>query len=103
MKKNYYAILFALVCLTVVSVNRSFAQGCVAVRNMSSCSLAGDSAAHQKNVWQISLNYRYFRSFRHYKGREEQLERLENGTEVINHDNSIILGVSYSFNKYFSA
>ncbi len=102
MKRNFY-ILFAIICLASVAVTETNAQGCVAVRNMSSCSLTGDSTIHQKNVLQISLNYRYFKSFRHYKGREEQLERLENGTEVINHDNSVILGASYSFSKYFSA
>lgn len=103
MRKNYCAIFFIFICLTFAAVNTSNAQGCVAVRNMSSCSLTGDSTSHNKNTWQISLNYRYFKSFRHYKGREEQVERIENGTEVINHDNSVILGVSYSFSKYFSA
>jgi hypothetical protein len=103
MNKNFYAIVFAIICLPFVSITTTNAQGCVAVRNMSSCSLTGDSTSHDKNVLQISLNYRYFKSFRHYKGREEQLERLEKGTEVINHDNSVILGATYSFNKYLSA
>lgn len=102
MKRIFYALI-AISSVASVAATKTNAQGCVAVRNMSSCSLAGDSTTQHKNVWQVSLNYRYFKSFRHYKGREEQLERLANGTEVINHDNSVILGVSYSFNKYFSA
>jgi hypothetical protein len=102
MKTKLYASIFIVFLITCVSISHSFGQGCVAVRNMSSCSLGLDSSMHQKS-WQVSLNYRYFRSFRHYKGRVEQHERLEKGTEVINHDNSVILGVSYSINKYFSA
>ena len=72
------------------------AQGCVAVKNMSSHSLNfGDEPM---KGWQFSLNYRYFRSDKHFKGSDYQEERLENHNEVINNDNSVILGVNYRFN-----
>lgn len=97
MKLLYAFVLF--VALSFASLNAS-AQGCVAVKNMSSCSLGYDTITQRG--WQFSLNYRYFRSFRHFKGSEEQKERLEKHTEVINNDNSINIGVSYRYNDKFS-
>ena len=76
------------------------AQGCVAVRNMSACALSFDSTASSK--WQLSLNYRYFRSFKHFRGDHEEKNRVEDGTQVINNDNSIIIGVSYDINARWS-
>lgn len=77
--------------------NQVHGQGCVAVKNMSSHSLNyGDETM---KGWQFSLNYRYFRSFRHFKGTDEQEERLEKRTEVINNDNSVILGIDYRFSN----
>jgi hypothetical protein len=70
------------------------------VRNMSSNYFGPDSS--QVNGWQLSLNYRYFRSYKHFRGREEEKNRVEEGSEVINNDNSILLGLSYSLNRRWS-
>lgn len=96
-------VTYSLISLAVLASTSQFvhAQGCVAVRNMSSCSLTYDSTANSK--WQLSLNYRFFESYKHFRGDHEEKERVENGTEVINHDNSILLGVLYSFNNRISA
>jgi hypothetical protein len=80
--------------LSVISSNLQ-AQGCVAVKNMSSHSFNFGDDSH--TGWQLSLNYRYFRSYKHFRGKEEEHERVENGTEVINNDNSINLGIGYTF------
>jgi hypothetical protein len=96
-----YIYSFAVVFFICVAIGDANAQGCVAVKNMSGCSINwGD-----ENVegLQVSLNYRYFRSYKHFVGANEQQERVENGTEVINNDNSINLGLSYTFNKRWSA
>jgi hypothetical protein len=37
---------------------------------------------------QIGLNYRYFKSFRHFRGTEEEPDRIANNTEVINHSHA---------------
>lgn len=97
MKSNIYAIiclLFIFSCPILTS-----AQGCVAVRNMSSCSLL-DTAATRS--WQLSLNYRYFRSFRHFVGSDEQEHRMKEGSQVINNDNSWILGINYTVSPRLS-
>jgi hypothetical protein len=97
--KNIYILI--IVCAATFYTNEIFGQGCVAVKNMSSCSLNWGTE-QPSTGWQFSLNYRYFRSFRHFRGKEEETERVENGTEVINNDNSINLGISYTVNKRFT-
>ena len=89
MKKYFYCFL-AIAFAVVLSENVS-AQGCVAVKNMSSCSLNWGTDQNYSG-WQASVNYRYFRSYKHFRGKHEETERVENGTEVINNDNSINLG-----------
>lgn len=99
MKKKLYPaviILLSLLCAT------AYGQGCVAVRNMSSsCSMSFDSAI-TKGSWQFSMNYRYFHSYKHFVGKEEQKHRVEEGTNVINDDHSILLGGLYALNKHWS-
>jgi len=95
-----YSLALLFILLTCYAID-SNAQGCVAVRNMSSWSLgAADSV--QMNAWQFSLNYRYFRSYKHFRGSEEEEERVEQGTEVINNDNSVLFGITYSLNRRWS-
>lgn len=65
------------------------AQGCVAIRHFSSC--VGNTL--ESNLLgpgdiQIGTNYRYFKSFRHFRGTEEEPDRVANGSEVINHSHS---------------
>lgn len=97
--KSYLYSLIVFTCACAISSGAS-AQGCVAVKNMSSCSMAPDTT--DQSSWQASLNYRYFRSYKHFRGKHEETERVERGTEVINNDNSVILGVAYSINKKWS-
>lgn len=99
MKKYFYCCL-ALALSIAISQNAS-AQGCVAVKNMSSCSLNWGTDQNYSG-WQASLNYRYFRSYKHFRGKHEETERVENGTEVINNDNSVNLGLTYTFNSKWS-
>lgn len=92
MKKLYYSIVLLL---TLISAKETYAQGCVAVRSLASgTSPAGNSA----KTWQLSMNYRYFHSYKHFVGTEEQKHRVERGTEVINNDNTLILGANYTLN-----
>lgn len=100
MKSNLY-ILSILACITFISAE-TFGQGCVAVRNMASpCSVAFDSMMHTGS-WQLSANFRYFHSYKHFRGSHEEKERVEQGTEVINNDHSLILGASYRANHRWS-
>jgi len=76
------------------------AQGCVAIRSHgNTCS--SPRAGTAKN-WTFNFNTRYFRSYKHFVGTEEQHERIENGTEVINHSLNWDLTATRSLSKYWS-
>ena len=78
------------------------AQGCVAIRQFSG---VGNSLNHgellQKGDINFSTNYRYFRSFRHFKGTHEEPDRVANNTEVINWSHSVDLNISFALTNRF--
>ena len=72
------------------------AQGCVAIRGMSSCAGSlGGSAGIPRGEFLAGMGFRYFKSFRHYRGTEQEKYRLAEGTEVINHSYFMDLSLSY--------
>lgn len=97
MKANHYVLAVMALGLSIYSQSAS-AQGCVAVRHMS-CAAPGASSAQffqqKSGHWQVNAGYRFFRSFRHFVGDEEQKQRLEQHTEVVNVSHAMDLGISY--------
>lgn len=91
-----------LAALILTAPSSSQAQGCVALRNFSSCSGTGPGTQLPAKSWSLSLSYRQFRSFRHFSGTRENKERLEIGNEVINKSKSLDIGLSYAFNGRLS-
>ena len=72
------------------------AQGCVAIRGFSSSSgNIGSGAALSEGDFLVGSNFRYFQSFRHFRGSEEETHRVEEGTEVINDSYFIDLTFNY--------
>ena len=57
----------------------------------------GQTALLEKGQWQLTNAYRYFRSFRHFRGSEEEPNRVENGTEVVNVAHSVDFNLSHQF------
>jgi hypothetical protein len=56
-------------------------QGCVAIKGTAGvCGRPSDAKG-----WELDLNTRYFKSYKHFVGTEEQKERVEQKTNVINH------------------
>lgn len=89
----------SIVCL--LGVSNAYSQGCVAIRGGgSSCNANGQQI--EAGSWQFNMGYRYFKSFRHFKGREEQKERLKEKTEVINWQHLLDLSVSKQLNTRWS-
>lgn len=84
------------------------AQGCVAIRsNGATCTMMGyhpdgDHKAIQSAGWNLAINARYFKSYKHFVGTEEQHERAEAGTEVINHFTSTEFGLTRQLNNQWS-
>ena len=82
-----------------------FAQGCVAVRSIGGMCMMDHpdhSTTDKKQSWQFTVNTRYFKSFRHFKGKEEQKERQVLGTEVINHQTAVDLALTRVVNNRWS-
>jgi hypothetical protein len=102
MKKQLPVLLLFIALLACAEID---AQGCVAIRpmNCTGSNLYSNFGLFNKGDWRASVTYRYFKSYKHYKGDSEQHERVENGTEVINLAHSVDLGLGYSFSNRFSA
>ena len=85
-------------------MNSLQAQGCVAVRPMGCGGSTGNSGTFlmDKGDWQASVLFRYFESFRHFRGDVEESERVELGTQVINDAKAIDLSLSHAFSQRFS-
>ena len=100
MKK--YLILTVIISLAgLLNSKTLLAQGCVAIRsNGGFCSMKPQVKDSTK--WIVSLNSRYFKSFRHFVGTEEQPQRVELGTEVVNHSYSNDFGFTYKMKNRWS-
>jgi hypothetical protein len=48
---------------------------------------------------QLGMNYRYFKSFRHFRGTEEEPDRVANGNEVINHSHAWDFFLTYGISE----
>jgi hypothetical protein len=78
MKNFVQTIVIAFIA--TLSINTISAQGCVAVRQMGGvCGLSSDSYNLEKGSFQVGANYRYFHSWRHFVGTEEQPLRQTTG------------------------
>jgi hypothetical protein len=97
MKKTLYISIFVVISSFLMEID-AFAQGCVAIRQFSGIGNAvGQGNILERGEWNISTNYRYFKSFRHFRGTHEEPARVENNTEVINWTHLVDLNISYAF------
>jgi hypothetical protein len=96
MKLTYLIITLIM----TAACQQANAQGCVAIRsNGNTCSAA--KAGETKGLV-LNFNTRYFKSYKHFVGTEEQHERVEAGTEVINHSLSWDVTLTKTVSKYWS-
>lgn len=100
--KKQLSLIVLLSAFGLFSAIDVYAQGCVAIRQSGGCGTASINSLLTKGQWQAGLNYRYFRSFRHFRGDHEEENRVEMGTEVINIAHIADLGLAYSLSNRFS-
>ncbi|MBI5916996.1 MAG: hypothetical protein HY842_16620 [Bacteroidetes bacterium] len=103
--KSRITLAFTFLLLSFFSMENALAQGCVAIRNMgcSGTTIGGNTSGFlQKGEFQLLSNYRYFKSFRHFRGSQEEAERVENNTEVINKVHSLDLGLAFGITNRLS-
>jgi len=104
-------LLLAVAVCYLFQLSQADAQGCVAVRQMGGTGmLSSNSYNMEKGQFQLGTNYRYFHSFRHFVGKEEQHERQntggghdENGNELGNavniYSHALDLNFSYALSN----
>ena len=107
MKTRLYFSILILLLLACTYFDAS-AQGCVAVRQMGGVNpLSSNGYTLPKGEFQIGASYRYFHSFRHFVGTEEQPHRQttgggfdangnEKGNAVNIYSHAIDLNLSYA-------
>ncbi|KAA2243578.1 hypothetical protein F0L74_13890 [Chitinophaga agrisoli] len=101
MQKTLSTILLSAILLLCIKTGVR-AQGCVAIRGSGpSCMLLQGDDEHA-DKWLFNMGARYFKSYKHFKGRQEQKERVELGTEVINHQTAIDLALTRILNERWS-
>jgi hypothetical protein len=97
-----YKYIYLLIALAAFTTHQSFAQGCVAIRQISNVSNSmGQGSFMEKGEWNFSTSYRYFKSFRHFRGLEEEPDRVAQNTQVINWTHQIDVNISYAFTDRF--
>lgn len=76
-------------------------QGCVAIRGNTTCGAAGSVVGLSKGEFNAQIGFRYFKSFRHYRGDVQETHRLDEGTEVINHSSFLDISLDYGISDRF--
>ena len=91
--------LFILIAIiSIFFEQQSNAQGCVAIRGLGPYSCGNGEDVKDSSGWTLTANTRYFKSYKHFVGMLEQKERVELGTEVINHT----FGLDLFFQKHLN-
>lgn len=87
--------------VAALGAGRVAAQGCVAVK-MDVPVLGAQDQFKEDERWQLSVGYRWFRSDRHFVGRDEQEDRTAEGSQVINNVHLLDLGLQYAIDSRWS-
>lgn len=76
-----------------------FAQGCVAIRSTGGMCTMGEhpDSTTNKGAWLFNSNTRYYKSFRHFVGKQEQFQRTALQNNVINK----VLSQDFGFTRIF--
>ncbi len=93
-----HLIIILLFTVIVLKPKNIMAQGCVAIKGTSGvCSKPSDTKG-----WEMNINTRYFKSYKHYVGTEEQKQRVEAGSNVINHATELNITAIRTLNSRWS-
>src|SRR5258705_7800098 len=91
------AIILSIIFVAGIYQN-TFSQGCVAIKGTAGvCSRPTDAKG-----WEMNFNNRYFRSYKHFVGTIEQKQRVEEGSEVINHSYELDITAIRTLNSRWS-
>src|SRR5215208_6399293 len=91
-----------LIFLLLIWCTKAKGQGCVAIRNNGNACFLEHLQKTEEKKWILGFNHRYFRSYKHFIGTDEQKQRVKSGTEVINRNHVFEIGVSRIINPRWS-
>ena len=95
--------LIGIVLCTIFNHTNAKAQGCVAIKSNGPFSvMIHPEHDTTSKSWEFTTSYRYFRSYKHFKGTAEQTQRQVIGNEVINHQSTVDLNLTRNFNQFWS-
>lgn len=82
----------------------SYAQGCVAIRSIGGLCTMEHAGMHEGDMpkWNLNVNIRHFKSYKHFNGTEEQKYRFEEGSEVINFSSVMDVSIQRTLNEKWS-
>ncbi len=78
---------------------QTYSQGCVAIRSTGGIS---NMSHTDSSKWQLNINNRYFKSYKHFVGTTEQKQRIELGNNVINHSYATDISILHKINSRWS-
>src|SRR6267154_557859 len=94
MKRIYIILIISFVFARL----KTNAQGCVAIKGTAGiCSRPADAKG-----WELNINNRYFKSYKHFVGTIEQKQRVEQGTNVMNHSYEMDITATRTLNLRWS-
>lgn len=97
--KSYFIVITLLLALS----SRAEAQGCVAIKSVGGlCTSMEHGTDSSDKKWILNINNRYFNSYKHFVGDVEQKQRVEAGTQVINHAYTMDVAVTRILNSRWS-
>lgn len=95
--------LLIIALLSSIISQFSYSQGCVAIKSTGGFCTRDLMGAHgDGDQWLLNLNNKYFRSYKHFVGTDEQKQRTEQGTEVINHQYALDMNLTRILNARWS-
>lgn len=94
-------LLTAFILISIVQF-KAGAQGCVAIKGSGASCMMQHPDNTTKAGWQLTTSARYFKSFRHFSGTEENKDRLVQHSEVINHTTIFDLALTRVVNDRWS-
>ena len=102
--KSPSCLVIAFILSMCVQVG--YSQGCVAIRG-GNCGMNSTQFGNNVNLNQgefmVGTGFRYFKSYRHFRGDHEETHRIEEGTQVINHSYFLDFFVNYGIsNRLFA-
>ncbi|MFI5159827.1 MAG: hypothetical protein ACHQHN_01050 [Sphingobacteriales bacterium] len=99
--KLFYKLSLLAVLFIVFSQSKGFAQGCVAIRSTGGLCTMDEhpDSAVKTGSWLFNSNSRYYKSFRHFVGKTEQYQRID---QLHNNVINKVFSQDFNFTRLFN-